>query len=119
MTGHLRRTHDGTSLDSRTAICRAVPDDTVVNQVLLRDHCLLAMLRPGRSLIVHRTILPRAGRNLARRCEDAGIGALDAPVSGGSELLRPASTVAGSNAADCNRNGLQNGHRPWRVDPRR
>lgn len=58
-----------------------VVDDAGVEDVCSR---LIPALSPGSMLVIHSTVLPLTCENLARRCADAGIRFLDAPVSGGA-----------------------------------
>lgn len=44
---------------------------------------LIPAMRAGSILVIHSTILPATCEDLARQCEDRGIGFIDAPVSGG------------------------------------
>lgn len=57
-----------------------VIDDLGVAQIC--DELIPAM-KPGSLLAIHSTILPESCEALARRCADAGIAFIDAPVSGG------------------------------------
>lgn len=61
------------------AVC--VVDDAGVEDVCRQ---LIPALRPGSVLVIHSTVLPSTCEELARRCDEAGIRLLDAPVSGGS-----------------------------------
>lgn len=61
------------------AVC--VVDDAGVEDVCSR---LIPALTAGSVLVIHSTVLPSTCEDLARRCSDAGIQFLDAPVSGGS-----------------------------------
>jgi 3-hydroxyisobutyrate dehydrogenase-like beta-hydroxyacid dehydrogenase len=58
----------------------------VVDDAGVEDVCgkLIPKLEAGSVLVIHSTILPSTCEDLARRCADAGIQFLDAPVSGGS-----------------------------------
>lgn len=58
-----------------------VVDDAGVEDVCSR---LIPALSAGSMLVIHSTVLPSTCENLARRCVDAGIRFLDAPVSGGA-----------------------------------
>jgi 3-hydroxyisobutyrate dehydrogenase len=69
-------------------ICLAVPDDDAVSQIALGPSGLLHLLQPHQSLIVHSTILPATARSLGEQFGAAGIGFLDAPVSGGAARAR-------------------------------
>lgn len=46
---------------------------------------LIPAMRPGSRLAIHSTVLPDTVIGLARRCAAAGIGFIDAPVSGGGD----------------------------------
>lgn len=58
----------------------------VVDDAGVEDVCgkLIPAMAPGSMLVVHSTVMPATCEDLARRCADAGLGFLDAPVSGGS-----------------------------------
>ncbi|MFC7404199.1 NAD(P)-dependent oxidoreductase [Georgenia alba] len=80
-----------TSLDDvldRDVLVLVVPDDRAVESLLLGPDGYLARAagaaRP-RTVVVHSTILPATAQQLARHAAEAGVGFLDAPVSGGSE----------------------------------
>ncbi|MCU1574940.1 MAG: 6-phosphogluconate dehydrogenase NAD-binding protein [Micrococcaceae bacterium] len=69
-------------------ICLAVPDDDAVTALLLGTEGLLPKLSADQHVIIHSTILPATAKNLAAECEAAGVGFLDAPVSGGAGRAR-------------------------------
>jgi 2-hydroxy-3-oxopropionate reductase len=60
-----------------------LPDLPEVDQVLSREDGLLAGMRPGGVLVVMGTVSPVGVRELGARLERAGVGVVDAPVSGG------------------------------------
>ncbi|RMI42850.1 NAD(P)-dependent oxidoreductase [Streptomyces triticirhizae] len=74
-----------TELADCQAVCLAVPDDAAVLGLLEDPDGLLARLAPGSLVLVHSTVLPATARALAERAEVAGVGLVDAPVSGGAE----------------------------------
>jgi 3-hydroxyisobutyrate dehydrogenase len=57
-----------------------VIDDAGVAQIC---DALIPAMKPGSLLAIHSTILPESCEALAKRCADAGVEFLDAPVSGG------------------------------------
>lgn len=61
-------------------VCLCVSTD---DDVLKLVDPLLEGMRPGSVLVNHGTGLPAVAVRLAQRCEDSGMGSLDAPVSGG------------------------------------
>lgn len=79
------RVADARELGDCQAVCLAVPDDAAVRGVLEGPEGLLARLARGSLVLVHSTVLPHTARALAERAEAAGVGLLDAPVSGGAE----------------------------------
>ncbi|WP_062207144.1 NAD(P)-dependent oxidoreductase [Streptomyces sp. NBRC 109706] len=79
------RVADSAELTDCQALCLAVPDDAAVAGLLTGEHGLLARLAPGAVVLVHSTVLPATARELAAEAERAGVGLLDAPVSGGAE----------------------------------
>lgn len=62
-------------------LCLPVGKD--VKQVVTGEQGLLTALRPGSLIIDHSTISPADSRELFAKCQEHGIGFLDAPVSGG------------------------------------
>jgi 3-hydroxyisobutyrate dehydrogenase-like beta-hydroxyacid dehydrogenase len=60
-----------------------VGNDDDVRQVVLGDHGALAGMAPGSVLVDHTTASADLARELAVTCADAGVGFVDAPVSGG------------------------------------
>lgn len=66
-------------------VALAVPDDGTVNDVMLGEEGLLAVLSPGAVVVLHSTVLPRTAVNLFQRGADRSIAVVDAPVSGGPE----------------------------------
>lgn len=60
-----------------------VVDDAQVEAVVLGDNGISASARPGSIVAIHSTIRPATVRKIAGRCEERGIGVIDAPVSGG------------------------------------
>lgn len=63
-------------------VCICVVDDAGV-QTVCDD--LIPAMRPGSRIAIHSTILPDSCVDLAERCAAAGIGLIDAPVSGGGQ----------------------------------
>ena len=60
-----------------------LPDTPDVEHVVLGEHGILAGARPGMLLIDMSTIAPASAQRIDAVCAEHGIGALDAPVSGG------------------------------------
>lgn len=79
---------DLSDLKDHDIICLAVPDDDAVIQIALGPSGLVHQLQPHQSLIVHSTILPATAQSLGEQFEAAGLGFLDAPVSGGAARAR-------------------------------
>ena len=79
---------DLSDLKDHDIICLAVPDDDAVTQIALGPSGLVHQLQPHQSLIVHSTILPATAQSLGEQFEAAGVGFLDAPVSGGAARAR-------------------------------
>lgn len=63
-------------------VCLCVVDDAGIAE--MADQIIPAM-RPGGVLVIHSTILPESCEALERRCAGAGLGFIDAPVSGGGQ----------------------------------
>jgi 3-hydroxyisobutyrate dehydrogenase len=66
------------------AIGICVPEDDHVRAVLRGPSGVLAGARPGAVIAVHSTILPSTAEELAREASAAGVGLLDACVTGGA-----------------------------------
>lgn len=64
-------------------IITMLPDAPDVSAVLLGPDGVFAHARPGTVVVEMSTIAPRVARELAGAAEEAGLGFLDAPVSGG------------------------------------
>ena len=85
--------HGATAVDLRApgwpaadVVITMLPSSSVVEQVVLGDAGrpgLLALLKPGVTLIDMGTSEPLRSRELAQKLSNAGIGFIDAPVSGG------------------------------------
>lgn len=72
----------GTAAEGADAVCCALPTGAEVRAVL--EHgALAAVSQSGGSVVDHSTIAPEDARALAEWCAEAGVGFLDAPVSGG------------------------------------
>lgn len=61
-----------------------VVDDKQVEGVVLGPSGLLAAMRPGATLVIHSTTLPKTVIELGRQAEAVGVSLLDAPVTGGT-----------------------------------
>ena len=66
----------------------AVSDDAAVEAVLEGPGGWLQHAEPGRTVIIHSTVLPETAERLAASCADREVGLLDAPVSGGADRAR-------------------------------
>src|SRR5690349_11592179 len=64
-------------------VCTCVGNDDDVRAVVLGASGALAELEPGSMIIDHTTASAALARDLHARCKSAGVGFLDAPVSGG------------------------------------
>ncbi len=60
-----------------------VGNDDDLGAVTLGEHGAFATLKPGAVFVDHTTASAKIARDLSRRANDRGAGALDAPVSGG------------------------------------
>jgi 3-hydroxyisobutyrate dehydrogenase-like beta-hydroxyacid dehydrogenase len=63
-----------------------VRDEPQTDAVVLGDDGVLAAMTPGATLVVMSTLSAAFCQALAARCEEEGVGFLDAPVSGGVPL---------------------------------
>jgi 3-hydroxyisobutyrate dehydrogenase-like beta-hydroxyacid dehydrogenase len=87
-------------------LCLCLSDDDAVEAVLLEGAgAALRHLRPGALVLDFSTIAPATTQRLAARCAAAGVGWLDAPVTGGTEGARAGSlsVLVGGAAADLER----------------
>jgi 3-hydroxyisobutyrate dehydrogenase-like beta-hydroxyacid dehydrogenase len=64
-------------------VLMCVGNDDDVREVVLGDHGALSNMGPGTVLVDHTTASAGLARELAGRCAEAGVGFVDAPVSGG------------------------------------
>jgi L-threonate 2-dehydrogenase len=75
-----------------TANCKAlvvcVVDATQTEEVLFGPHGAAAAMGPGQAVLLCPTIAPKDVENFARRLAERGIGAIDAPMSGGPARAR-------------------------------
>lgn len=62
-----------------------VSDTPDVEEVVFGHHGAIHGMTPGSTLVDHSTISPVSTRQFAHRANEAGVGWVDAPVSGGSE----------------------------------
>ncbi len=76
---------DPSGLAGCDVLLLAVPDDAAVESVLTGPDGWLAHDRPGRTVVVHSTVMPETASRLAQVAADRGVGLLDAPVSGGAD----------------------------------
>jgi 3-hydroxyisobutyrate dehydrogenase len=79
-----------------------VPDTPDVESVVLGDHGILSVARPGMIVVDHSTISPSATRKMSDALAAKGAQMLDAPVSGGDSGARNATLsimVGGDSAA--------------------
>ena len=79
-----------------------LPDSPDVLDVVLGESGVLAHARPGQLLIDMSTVAPEASREIAAAAAEAGVRALDAPVSGGEAgaVEGSLSIMVGGSAAD-------------------
>ena len=64
-------------------VITVLPSDTEVLEVILGDGGVLEGLAAGSAIVDMSTTKPQTATAVGQRCEAAGIGFLDAPVSGG------------------------------------
>lgn len=69
--------------ESSDVVLTSLPDSPDVEQVVLGPNGILQGARPGMIYVDNSTIHPEAARRIASRLAQAGVEALDAPVSGG------------------------------------
>jgi 3-hydroxyisobutyrate dehydrogenase len=62
-----------------------VLDGDQLHGIIGGENGLLALMRPGTTIVVHTTAMPHIITGLARAAEKAGIALLDCPVTGGTE----------------------------------
>jgi 3-hydroxyisobutyrate dehydrogenase-like beta-hydroxyacid dehydrogenase len=79
---------------SAAVVITMVADAAALDAVLDGPHGALAGARPGSTLIDMSTIGPDAARAVGRRCADAGVAFLDAPVSGSTSAAASGQLVA-------------------------
>ena len=87
-------------------VCLCLSDDAAVHSVLLdQQEAAIEGLAPGSLVIDFSTIAPASSEALAARLAQAGVGYLDAPVTGGTEGARNGSLsiLVGGDAADLER----------------
>lgn len=82
-----------------------LPDTPDVEQVVFGEQGMLAAARPGMLFIDMSTIAPASAQHIAVICAQRGIGALDAPVSGGDAgaIAGTLSIMVGGSATDLER----------------
>lgn len=74
-------------LADHDVVAIVVTDDTAVRQVLV-DSGLLAALPSTALVALHSTVLPATAQDLGNAAAEAGVGFVDAPVSGGADRAR-------------------------------
>ena len=80
-----RVAQDAGGLADCEVLLLAVPDDAAVESLLEGPDGWFASGGPGRTAVVHSTVLPRTAARLADVAAEHGAGLLDAPVSGGAD----------------------------------
>lgn len=92
----------GEAVAEASVIITMLPDSPDVEAVLTGEDGLLANARPGATWIDASTILPDVARTLAEQATEAGLKALDAPVSGGEQgaIEATLSIMVGGDRAD-------------------
>jgi 2-hydroxy-3-oxopropionate reductase len=85
-----------------TTVITMLPDSPDVEEVVLGPDGVLSNLRSGDLLIDMSTISPASARRIAQAGGNAGVGVLDAPVSGGEQGAKEAalSIMVGGSAED-------------------
>ncbi|MQA86541.1 MAG: NAD-binding protein [Streptosporangiales bacterium] len=83
----------------------AVLSDAQVEDVVAGEDGLLDAAGPGKVVVVHSTVLPRTVVDLDERAARAGVGLVDAPVSGGDMAARAGTltVMAGGRPEDLER----------------
>lgn len=71
-------------LGPRPVVCLVLPDEHSVKAIMESDR-RSALVSPGGMIILHSTVSPELVRHLAADCATAGLGFVDAPVSGGAD----------------------------------
>lgn len=91
--------------ENTDVVITMVPDTPDVEQIVLGADGILAGARPGMLLIDMSTIAPSSAQRIAAACAEHGIGALDAPVSGGDAgaTAGTLSIMVGGNTEDLER----------------
>ena len=82
-----------------------LPDTPDVEQVVLGDDGVLSVMSPGALLIDCSTVRPATSEAIAEQAAARGIGAVDAPVSGGEvgAIAGTLAVMAGGSSADVER----------------
>ncbi|MDP8977182.1 MAG: NAD(P)-dependent oxidoreductase [Actinomycetota bacterium] len=91
--------------ESCELVAVAVVDDAQVESVVAGEDGVLAAARPGGLVVLHSTLLPATVLSLSQRCAGAGVGVVDAPVSGGDAAAREGAltVMVGGDEADIER----------------
>lgn len=74
----------GAAAPEASVVVLMLPDSAAVESVLLGEQGLLARLPPGATVVDMSSSRPSSTTALAARAEQAGLGYVDAPVSGAS-----------------------------------
>ncbi len=86
-------------LPARSVVCLVVPDDSAVS-ALTEPSRLARLVLPAGLLLLHSTVSPALAVRLAAGCRTAGLGFVDAPVSGGAERAANGSLTIMVGASD-------------------
>jgi 3-hydroxyisobutyrate dehydrogenase len=80
--GHVAAT-PAEAADGADVVCTCVGGDPDVREVVLGDDGALAAMAPGTVLVDHTTASAVLAEELGAACREAGVGFVDAPISGG------------------------------------
>jgi 3-hydroxyisobutyrate dehydrogenase-like beta-hydroxyacid dehydrogenase len=83
LNGHGASPTPAEAAEDADIVMMCVGNDDDVREVVLGEHGVLAMMKPGSVLVDHTTASAGLARELSSACADRGVGFVDAPVSGG------------------------------------
>ena len=86
--GAIRAESPAAAAHSADLVFTCVSDSPDLEEIVLGEHGVAGGMRPGAVLVDCSTVSPATSKKIAERFSPLGIGAVDAPVSGGSEGAR-------------------------------